>query len=257
MTDKSREDVRSKTLQENERRLIYGRNPVLEALKSGAEIERILIQKNIEGAGKKVYAIAKKSGIPLVGVDRRALDRETGTTAHQGVAAYLSAYSYAAIDDILAAAAALGEVPFIVLLDGVEDPHNLGAVIRSADGAGIHGVVIRKNRAAQVTPSAMKASAGAAVHMPVARAANIAQTIDELKERGVWVYGLDMDGDNYASVTYEGAAALVVGAEGSGLSRLVREKCDRIVSIPMRGRVSSLNASAAAAIVLYEMAKDR
>jgi 23S rRNA (guanosine2251-2'-O)-methyltransferase len=244
-------------LQEGERRLIYGRNPVLEALRSGAEIERILIQKNIEGAGKKVYALAKKAGVPLVGVDRRALDSEAGSTAHQGVVAYLSEYSYATIDDILAAAATLGEEPFIVLLDGVEDPHNLGAIIRSADGAGVHGVVIRKNRAAQVTPSAIKASAGAAMHMPVARAANIAQTIDDLKEQGAWVYGLDMDGENYASATYEGAAVLVVGAEGSGLSRLVREKCDRIVSIPMRGKVNSLNASAAAAIVLYEMVKDR
>ncbi|MDR3225848.1 MAG: RNA methyltransferase, partial [Clostridiales Family XIII bacterium] len=137
-------------MQDRERHLIYGRNPVLEALKSGAEIERVLIQKNIEGAGKKVYAIAKKAGVPLVGMDRRALDREAGTTAHQGVVAYLSAYSYASIDDIFAVAAALGEEPFLVLLDGVEDPHNLGAIIRSADGAGVHGVVIRKNRAVQV-----------------------------------------------------------------------------------------------------------
>jgi 23S rRNA (guanosine2251-2'-O)-methyltransferase len=239
------------------RQVIYGRNPVLEALRSGAEIERIMIQRDIEGAGRKVYAAAKKAGIPLVTADRRALDREAGGTAHQGVVAYISEFSYSTVDEILAVAAALREEPFIVVLDGIEDPRNLGAIMRSADGAGVHGLVIRKNRAAQVTPAAVKASAGAAVHMPAARVAGIPQTIDNLKEQGVWVYGLDMDGENYASVTYEGAAALVVGAEGSGLSRLVREKCDKIVSIPMHGKVSSLNASAAAAIVLYEMAKDR
>ncbi|MDR2162740.1 MAG: 23S rRNA (guanosine(2251)-2'-O)-methyltransferase RlmB [Clostridiales Family XIII bacterium] len=241
----------------SERKMIYGRNPVLEALESGAEIDRILIQRDIEGAGRKIYALAKNAGIPVTSVDRRALGREAGSTAHQGVVCYLSEFAYATVDDILAAAAALREDPFIVLLDGIEDPHNLGAIIRSADGAGAHGVVIRKNRAAQVTPAVVKASAGAAVRMPVARVPGIAQTIDFLKERGVWVYGADAGGENYASVTYEGAAALVIGSEGDGLSHLVREKCDYIVSIPMRGKLASLNASCAAAVVLYEMAKDR
>ncbi|MDR1292064.1 MAG: 23S rRNA (guanosine(2251)-2'-O)-methyltransferase RlmB [Clostridiales Family XIII bacterium] len=240
-----------------DRRIVYGRNPVLEALASGAEIDRIYIQKDIEGAGKKIYALAKKAGIPVAPLDRRALSREAGTAAHQGVAAVMSSFNYVGIGDILAAAAALGEAPFIVILDGIEDPHNLGAVIRSADGAGAHGVVIRADRAAQVTPAAVKASAGAAVRAPVARVTNIARAIDELKERGVWVYGADADGEDYASLTYEGAAALVIGSEGSGISRLVREKCDRIVSIPLRGKLSSLNASCAAAVVLFEMAKDR
>jgi 23S rRNA (guanosine2251-2'-O)-methyltransferase len=240
-----------------ERPMIYGRNPVLEALSSGAGIDRVLIQKGIEGAGKKVYALAKKAGIPVTTLEKDALSRETGTAAHQGVACFLSGFAYAAVDDILAAASASGEAPFVVLLDGIEDPHNLGAIIRSADGAGAHGVVIRRNRAAQVTPAAVKASAGAAVRVPVARAANIAQTIDDLKERGLWVYGADVGGENYASLTYEGAAALVIGSEGAGLSRLVREKCDHIVSIPLRGKLASLNASCAAAVLLYEMAKDR
>jgi 23S rRNA (guanosine2251-2'-O)-methyltransferase len=239
------------------RKVIYGRNPVLEALESDAEIDRVLIQKDVEGAGKKIYALAKKAGIPVTTLDRRALGRETGTSAHQGVACYLSEFAYSTVDNILAAAAALREEPFLVLLDGVEDPHNLGAIIRSADGAGAHGVVIRKSRAAQVTPAAVKASAGAAVRMPVARVSNIAQTIGRLKERGLWVYGADTGGENYAALTYDGASALVIGAEGSGLSRLVREKCDHIVSIPMRGKLASLNASCAAAVVLYEMAKDR
>ncbi|MDR1495674.1 MAG: 23S rRNA (guanosine(2251)-2'-O)-methyltransferase RlmB [Clostridiales Family XIII bacterium] len=239
------------------RRLVYGRNPVLEALASGADIDRVLIQKGVEGAGRKIYALAKKAGVPVTTLEKNALGREAGTNAHQGVACYLSEFAYATVDDILAAAAALGEAPFIVLLDGIEDPHNLGTIIRSADGAGVHGVVIRKNRAAQVTPAAVKASAGAALRLPVARAANIAQTIDYLKERGVWVYGADTGGENYASLTYEGAAALVVGSEGAGLSRLVREQCDHIVSIPMRGKLASLNASCAAAVVLYEMTKDR
>jgi 23S rRNA (guanosine2251-2'-O)-methyltransferase len=237
--------------------MIYGRNPVLEALASGAQVDRVLIQKGVEGAGKKVYALAKKAGVPVTTLDKGALNRETGSAAHQGVACYLSEYAYASVDDILASAAALGEEPFVVLLDGVEDPHNLGAIIRSADGAGAHGIVIRKNRAAQVTAAAVKASAGAALRLPVARAANIAQTIDYLKERGLWAYGADMGGESYASLTYEGAAALVIGSEGAGLSRLVREKCDHIVSIPLRGKLASLNASCAAAVILYEMTKDR
>jgi 23S rRNA (guanosine2251-2'-O)-methyltransferase len=239
------------------RQIVYGRNPVLEAIASGAEIDRVFIQKDIEGAGKKIYALAKKAGIPVTSLDRRALGREAGTTAHQGVVAVMSSFAYASMDDVLSNAAALGEEPVIVILDGVEDPHNLGAIIRSADGAGAHGVIIRADRAAQVTPAAVKASAGAAMRMPVARVTNIARAIDELKERGVWIYGADVGGDDYASLTYEGAAALVIGSEGNGISRLVREKCDHIASIPMRGKLASLNASCAAAIVLFEMAKDR
>jgi 23S rRNA (guanosine2251-2'-O)-methyltransferase len=242
---------------EGGRQIIYGRNPVMEAISSGVEIERIFIQKDIEGAGRKIFALARSAGVPMSTVDRLALSREAGTTAHQGVVARVSEFAYSTVDGILEVAAARGEKPFIVLLDGIEDPHNLGAIIRSAEGAGAHGVVIRGNRASQITPVAIKSSAGAVAHMPIARVTSIAQTVEYLKERGLWVYGADTDGENYAALTYEGAAALVIGSEGLGVSRLVRQRCDFIVSIPMHGRIESLNASCAAAIVLYEMAKDR
>jgi 23S rRNA (guanosine2251-2'-O)-methyltransferase len=244
-------------MENSKQNFIYGRNPVIEALRAGADIERVLIQKNIEGAGKKIFALAKKAGVPLHIVDRRALDREAGAAAHQGVIAYVTDFEYADTDDMLASAAARGEKPFVVLLDGIEDPHNLGSIIRSADGAGAHGVVIRKNRAVQVTPAAVKTSAGAASHMPVARVANIGREIDYLKEKNIWVYGLDMDGDNYADMDYEGASALVIGSEGAGLSQLVREKCDYLISLPMRGKVASLNAGSAAAIAMYEITRKR
>jgi len=238
-------------------KLIYGRNPVLEAFDSGVGIEKLFIQKNIEGAGKKIYSIAKKKGIPIQNVDRAGLSRMTGTGSHQGVAATLSEYEYTDIEDILKRAEELAEDPFVVVMDGIEDPHNLGAIIRSADGAGLHGAIIPKNRAASISSTALKASAGAALHIPVAREVNIVRSLEFLKEKGLWVYGLDMDGEDYSSVDYSGAAALVIGAEGTGLSRLVREKCDRLISIPMRGRLSSLNASAAAAVAMYEIAKSR
>jgi 23S rRNA (guanosine2251-2'-O)-methyltransferase len=241
----------------SEKDIIYGRNPVMEALKAGTGIDKILIQKNIEGAGKKVYALAKKAQIPTQSVEKAVLDRAAGTTAHQGVVAYPGEFLYSTPDDILLLAESRGEAPFIVLLDGIEDPHNLGAIIRSCDGAGAHGVIIPKHRAASVTGTVIKTSAGAAVHVPVARVANIGSAIDELKERGVWVYGLDMGGEDYSGVKFDGAAALVIGSEGSGISRLIKEKCDFILSLPMRGQVSSLNASNAAAILLYEIARQR
>jgi 23S rRNA (guanosine2251-2'-O)-methyltransferase len=232
--------------------VIYGRNPVLEALTSGTQIEKILIQKNIEGSGKKVYALAKKAGVPLIAVDKHALDRVC-SGAHQGVAAYLAEYEYRTVEEILAIAEARGEKPFLLLLDGIEDPHNLGAIIRSAEGAGVHGILIPKRRAVSVTGAVIKVSAGAAIHMAVARVGNLTQEIDKLREAGIWVYGLDMNGTDYRAAGFSGAAALVVGAEGKGLSHLVREHCDEVISIPMRGKIASLNASNAAAIALYAM----
>jgi 23S rRNA (guanosine2251-2'-O)-methyltransferase len=241
----------------SERDIIYGRNPVMEALKSGIEIDKILIQKNIEGAGKKIYAMAKKARVPVQSVDKLVLDRAAGTGSHQGVVAYPGEYLYSELDDILLLAGSRGEPPFIVLLDGIEDPHNLGAIIRSCDGAGAHGVVIPRHRAASVTGTVIKTSAGAALHVPVARVTNIGTAIDELKEKGVWIYGLDMGGQDYGRMEFDGAAALVIGSEGSGVSRLIKDKCDFTVSLPMRGKVSSLNASNAAAILLYEIARQR
>ena len=177
--------------------------------------------------------------------------------AHQGVIAQSAPYSYAEVSDILENASSKGESPFIVILDGIEDPHNLGAIMRSAEGAGAHGVIIPKRRAAELTDTAVKASAGAAEYMPCARVTNIARTIDELKEKGVWIWGCDMGGENYSDADLSGGIALVIGNEGKGISRIVREKCDFTVSIPMRGRIESLNASNAAAVLMYEIDRRR
>jgi 23S rRNA (guanosine2251-2'-O)-methyltransferase len=241
------------------RDFIYGRNPVMEAISAGSSIDKILMQKNIEGAGKKIYALAKKAGIIVQSVDKQVLDRTAGTTSHQGVVAYVSEFKYSELSEILELAKLRDEPPFIVILDGIEDPHNLGAIIRSADGAGAHGVVIPKRRSASVNATVAKASAGAAAHMKVVRASNLVTVLDELKSSGVWSFGLDMDGSNYRehSQDYKEGVALVVGSEGNGLSRLVKENCDYILSIPMNGKVNSLNASNAAAIVMFEISGNR
>jgi len=234
-------------------KLIYGRNAVTEAIRSGAGVEKIMLQKNIEGEGRKLFALAKKARIPVQVVPKSALDKEAEGAAHQGAAAIITNYSYSDIESILSAAMEKGEPPFIVALDGIEDPGNLGAIIRSAEGAGVHGILIPKNRAASVTGIVMKASAGAAAHMKVAKVPGIKAAIDELKEKGIWIYGLDMDGKSFGDVDFGGGVCLVVGSEGQGMSRIVYESCDFLVSIPMKGRVGSLNASAAAAVVLFEV----
>jgi 23S rRNA (guanosine2251-2'-O)-methyltransferase len=233
--------------------LIFGRNAVMEAIKADAGVERIVIQRNIEGNGKKIFSLAKRHGIPVQGVDRQALDRMAGTKEHQGVAAMVADYEYSDIDAMLADAAQRGEAPFLVALDGIEDPHNLGAILRTAEGAGVHGIVIPKNRAASVNGTVMKVSAGAAAHMKVARVSGMTAALTRLKEKGLWTYGLDMAGGPYRDADYQGGVVLVIGNEGAGLSRLVRETCDFLISIPMRGKMASLNASNAAAIVMYEV----
>ena len=236
--------------------LIIGRNPVTEALKSGRAIDKIMVSGE-EGSVKVIVAKARERGIPVMKAERSALDRLAGGQPHQGVAAYVSSYSYSTVEDILGAAAKKGEDPFIIILDGIEDPHNLGAVIRTADCAGAHGVIIPKRYSAGLTDTVAKASAGAIEYVPVARVANIAQTIDTLKEKGIWVYACDMDGELYTRQDMKGKLALVIGSEGFGISRLVKEKCDFTVSIPMRGHVNSLNASNAACAVMYEVRRQR
>lgn len=237
--------------------LIIGRNPVTEAIKSGRSIDKILMQKDAEGSAKKIASMARENGLQLQYVDRIVLDKLCPGRPHQGVAAYVAAKEYADLDDIFAAAAARGEDPLIVLLDGLEDPHNLGAVLRSCDGAGAHGVVIPARRAVGLTETVAKASAGAIEYVPVVKVTNLGQCIDKLKERGVWIAAVDMDGENYSDAHLTGPLALVIGGEGQGVSQTVRSKADYIVSIPMKGRVNSLNASNAAAILLYEVDRQR
>lgn len=237
--------------------LIIGRNPVMEALKSGREIDKLFVAKDAEGSIKKILGMAKDRGLYCQSADKAALDRIAGGRVHQGVIAYVSAYEYCDVEDILEKAREKGEDPFVIILDGIEDPHNLGAIMRTADGAGAHGIIIPKRRAAGITDVVAKASAGAVEYVPVAKVSNIAQTIDRLKELGIWVGACDMDGTPYDKADLKGKLALVIGAEGQGIGRLVKEKCDFSISIPMSGRITSLNASNAAAILMYEARRQR
>ena len=236
--------------------IIIGRNPVTEALKAGREIDKLLVTSR-EGSMIKILAMAKEQGIPVMYVEKAALDRISGGQAHQGVAAYVSPYAYSTVDDILARAAERDEDPFIIILDGLEDPHNLGAIMRTAECAGAHGIIIPKRHSCGLTETVAKASAGAIEYMPVAKVTNVAQTVDELKDRGIWVAACDMGGPEYYRSDMSGKIAVVIGSEGFGVSKLVKEKCDFIVSMPMVGKITSLNASNAAAIVIYEIRKQR
>jgi 23S rRNA (guanosine2251-2'-O)-methyltransferase len=237
--------------------LIIGRNPVMEALKSGREIDKLLILKDAEGSIRKIIGMARDKNLYCQFVEKSALDRISGGKVHQGIIAFVSDFEYCEPEDILEKARRKGEDPFIVILDGIEDPHNLGAVIRTADGAGAHGVIIPKHRAAGITDAAAKASAGAVEYVSVARVANIVQAIDRLKEAGVWIAACDMDGTEYDKADLKGSLALVIGAEGRGIGRLVKEKCDLCLSIPMSGKIASLNASNAAAVLMYEVKRQR
>ncbi len=237
--------------------LLIGRNPVSEAIKAGREIDKILFQKDVHGSAKALISIAKQQGLQIQFVDKIVLDRLAPGRPHQGVAAYAAAHTYVDVDDILASAKERGEAPLVVILDGLEDPHNLGAVLRSCDGAGAHGVIIPARRSVSLTETVAKSSAGAIEYVPVAKVGNLAQTVDELKEKGLWIAAVDMDGKNYKDADLKGPMAIIIGGEGSGVSRLLREKSDYIVSMPMKGHVNSLNASNAAAIILYEAASQR
>ena len=236
--------------------IIVGRNPVTEALRSGREIDKLMVSSE-EGSMKKILALAKERRIPVMKVEKSAIDRIAEGKAHQGVAAYVSAYAYAELEDIFRVAEERGEDPFIIILDNLEDPHNLGAIMRTAECAGAHGIIIPKRRACGLTEVVAKASAGAIEYMPCVKVTNIAQTIEELKERGIWVAACDMGGTEYYKADLKGKLAVVIGSEGFGISRLVKEKCDFVVSMPMVGRINSLNASNAAAVILYEVRRQR
>jgi len=244
--------------QEVDENLLYGRNAVMEALKSGREIEKIFIRKgDREGSVKVIAALAKERSVPFVEVSGQKLDEMTGGAVHQGVAALASPVVYVTVDEILAIAEEKGEKPFLVICDDISDPHNLGAIIRSAECCGVTGVILPKRHSAMLSSVAVKSSAGAVSYMPIAKVANIATTIDALKEKGVWVYGAEAGGQAAWDIDMKGSCAVVMGSEGNGLSRLVKEKCDFIVSIPMYGKINSFNVSCAASIILTEVAKQR
>ena len=238
--------------------IIEGRNAVLEAFRAGKTIDKLYVQEGIkDGPVQSIIREAKKQDTIVNFVSRERLNKMSQEGRHQGVIAHAAAYEYAEVEDILKAAEEKGEPPFIFLLDGIEDPHNLGAIIRTANLAGAHGVIIPKRRSVSITETVAKTSAGAVEYMPRARVTNMARTIEQLQEAGLWIAARDMDGDTLTEADLKGPIGIVIGSEGFGVSRLVREKCDFIVSIPMRGRITSLNASNAASILMYEIVRQR
>ena len=238
--------------------VIEGRNAVIEAFRSGRTIDKVFVLDGCQdGPVRTIVREAKKHGAVLNFVEKERLNHLSETGRHQGVIAWAAAYSYAEVSDMLEAAAQKNEDPFLILLDGIEDPHNLGAIIRTANTAGAHGVIIPKRRASGLTATVAKASAGALNYTPVAKVTNLAKTIDELKEKGLWFVCADMDGEQMYDLNLTGPIGLVVGSEGQGVSRLVKEKCDYIASIPMKGEITSLNASVAGGVLAYEIVRQR
>ena len=235
--------------------IIYGKNAVFEALNSDKEIDTVFVQKGVQLGG--IVPAAKKRGAVIKDVSAEKLSALCGTTKHGGVAAELCAAEYAELEDILDVSEKKGTPPFIVIADEIADPHNLGAIIRSAEAAGADGVIIPKRRSASLNSTVFKTSAGAAAWVKVARVANLVDTIKTLKKHGVWVYGMEADGSPYDKTDFSGGTAIVVGSEGFGLGRLVRESCDKVLSLPMNGKVNSLNASVSAGILMYEVVRQR
>jgi len=251
-----RKDDRYSTPREPAPGAVIGRNAVRELLKSGREIDKMFVRRgDREGSIVVLIAEAKSAGIPVVEVEKNKLDELSGGANHQGVVAMAAEKDYCSIEDILAIAAERGEAPLIVIADGITDPYNLGSVIRCAEGVGAHGLIIPKRRAAGLTPLVTKASAGAVEHLAIAKVPNIASAIEQLKTAGVWVYAADMQGQNYYDTDFGGACAIVMGSEGEGISRLVLEKCDFKVTIPMYGNVNSFNVATAAAVLLAEASR--
>ncbi|KAB2951432.1 23S rRNA (guanosine(2251)-2'-O)-methyltransferase RlmB [Heliorestis acidaminivorans] len=234
--------------------LLVGRHPVLEALKGKRSINKIIVAKGSkEGSIREILAIAKEQSIPTIEVERSALDIQSATKNHQGVIAFVSSAAYVDIADILEIARAKGESPFVLILDGLEDPHNVGALLRTAECAGVHGVILPKRRGVGVTSTVAKAAAGATEHLAIARVTNLVMAVEELKKAGLWIVGSVVEGEKpYYEQDFSGSLGLIVGSEGKGISRLLQSKCDFLVTIPMTGKVQSLNASVAGALLMFE-----
>ena len=237
--------------------VVAGRNPVMEVLSGDRDVERVFIADGSEGSISRIIALAREKGVVLDFVPKEKIDAMAPGVKHQGVAAKVSEYSYAELDDVFARAGESGEDPFIIILDEISDPHNLGAIIRTAECAGAHGVIIPKRRSASLTQTVALSAAGAIETMPVVQVTNLGRAIEELKEKGVWVGAADMDGETYYEADLTGPVAIVIGSEGKGVGRLVKEKCDFVLSIPMYGKINSLNASNAAAVLLYGIRRAR
>ena len=235
--------------------MIIGRNPVREALRSGQPVDTVYMTNS--GGLREIRELAKEHGAVVKIVTEQKLAQLAGDGVHQGVVAFGACAAYVTVEDLLEVSVRKGTSPFLIICDEIEDPHNLGAIIRTAEAAGADGIIIPKRRSAMLTPTVHKTSAGAASWLPVARVSNLAATIEQLKKAGVWIYGTDMNGSMYTETSFDGAVALVIGSEGFGMSRLIREKCDFLVKLPMLGKITSLNASVAAGIFMYEVVRQR
>jgi 23S rRNA (guanosine2251-2'-O)-methyltransferase len=241
-----------------EQDVIFGRNPVMEAIKSGKEIEKIYVSKTAKGNISKIINLAKEAGIVVSTTDNETLSKLAGSQNHQGIVALSAVYQYFEVEDLLEYAEQKKEKPFLLILDEITDPHNLGAIIRSAEAFGVHGIIIPKRRAVGVNATVVKTSAGAVEHMKIAKVSNINNTIRNLKERGLWIVGTDVNGGkSFEEIDYDFPVALVIGNEGKGVSKLVLQNCDFVVKIPMKGKINSLNASVAASLLIYQVVSKR
>lgn len=251
------EDDNNNDFNEGGNDLIVGRNPVLEALKAEKLIDTIFINPEATGSISHIVSLAREQGIVVKNVNDTKLSSMTNGASHQGVVAVGACAEYVSVDEILNIAALKNEQPFIIICDEIEDPHNLGAIIRTAEAAGAHGIIIPKRRSASLNHTVFKTSAGAASWLPVARVSNIVHAIEELKKNGVWIYGTDVVGEDYTKTNLKGSIGLVIGSEGNGIGRLVKEKCDFLLKLPMLGKITSLNASVAGGIFMYEIVRQR
>ncbi len=257
------ENKQNESIENNENNesslIIEGRNAVSEALKAGRSFDKLFIQDKLsnEGPLKSIIARARQKGIVVRFESKENMERRSQGHHYQGVIAYVAAYDYVSVEEILARAKEKDEKPLVLILDGIEDPHNLGAIIRTANVSGVHGIIIPKRRACGLTETVVKTSAGAIEYTPIAKVTNISQTIELLKKEGLWIAGADMEGDTMYNVDLKGALGIVIGGEGSGITKLVREKCDFVAKIPMKGDINSLNASVAAGVIMYEALRQR